>query len=94
MITEIIQLPVDPANAEQFAAEWPDASKEYFSQPGCHGARLLQSAESPGSFAGVIGWDSKDAVDAAVASAIGQKFLAWVGPHLAGAPVITLYTER
>ncbi|MTD54449.1 antibiotic biosynthesis monooxygenase family protein [Amycolatopsis pithecellobii] len=94
MITEIVQLSIDPAKADQFPAAWHDASKEYFSQPGCHGVRLLHSTEAPGNFAGVVGWDSKEAVDAAVSSDIGKKFLGWLGPQLTAAPVVTLYTEK
>jgi quinol monooxygenase YgiN len=89
MITEIAIIDTKPGRGDEFAAAYQEAHELLATTPGCHGARLLRSSETPTRFIGVIEWESKQhhlenfrGTDRYV------KYQALLGPYLAQRPLV------
>ncbi|MFT4229852.1 MAG: antibiotic biosynthesis monooxygenase family protein [Microbacterium sp.] len=90
MPTEIIRLTVQPGRRDEFFEKVGEVGPSYLASPGVSGARFFAQIDDDDTVLGVLEWESKEALDAAVASPAGQAFLGAIGPLLADAPDLRL----
>lgn len=90
MPTEFIHITVQPGRRDEFFVKVGEVGPAYLSQPGVQSARFFTQADAEDVVLGAIDWESREHLDAAVASPAGQAFLGAIAPLLAGAPVIRL----
>lgn len=90
MPTEIIRITTQPGKRSEFLAKVGEVGPAYLSSPGVKSAQFFTQVDDADTVLGVLEWESKDALDAAMASPAGQAFLGGIGPLLAGAPDLRL----
>jgi heme-degrading monooxygenase HmoA len=86
--TEIVRLPVRPGGQTAVASYL--SGQVYFGQPGLRAHRILRAAERA-EVALILDWESREAAQAALHSAIGQSFVEGLTPMLAGPPELAYY---
>lgn len=87
MVLEIADFEITPGAEDAFVAGYRRVRDLLVGTPGCRGARMTRSIESPSRFVLLVEWDSVQAHEENFRGS--DRFAAWraaIGPHFAGAP--------